>query len=88
MVLRLNQDLSIEDLRNHPAEIVDKLREALLAGAVARKDPHRKSFYEVESDGRVFYICISPVTSTVLLLGTWPAEEPQAAVASEKAAAD
>ncbi len=88
MVLRLNQDMSVEDLRHHPAEIVDKLREALLAGAVARKDPHRESFYEVESDGRVFYICISPVTSTVLLLGTWLAGAAPAEVASQKTAAD
>jgi hypothetical protein len=88
MLLRLNQDLSIEDLRNHPPEIVEKLREALLAGAAACEDPHRESFYEVGSDGRVFYICISPITRAVLLLGSWPTEEAAAGLASQEAAAD
>lgn len=88
MLLRLNANTSIEDLREHPPEILDKLRQALAAGAVAREDPHRESFYEVQSDGQVFYICVSPISGTVLLLGTWPRGEAQVAPASEKAAAD
>lgn len=71
MVLRLDSNLNIEDLRDHPPEVVEKLRELLASGAAASEDPHRDSFYEVESNGRVFYICVSPITGKVLLLGTW-----------------
>lgn len=84
MVLRLDHNVSIEDLREHPPEIVDRLRAALAAGAVTREDPHRAGFYEVESDGRVFYICISPITSKVLLLGTWVGDADEISVSSEK----
>lgn len=71
MVLRLDQSTTIEDLRQHPAEVIEKLRELLASGAVAHEDPHRESFYEIESNGRVYYICVSPITGKVLLLGTW-----------------
>jgi len=75
MVLRLNQQPNIEDLRNHPAEIVGKLRELLAAGAPAQPDPHRKDFYEVEDGSHVFYIHISPLNGKVLLLATWSRDE-------------
>ena len=74
MVLRLDQNTSIEDLRHHPAEVIEKLRALLASGAVAHEDPHRESFYEVENNGRVYYICVSPITGKVLLLGTWLAD--------------
>jgi len=82
MVLRIEKDIKIEDLRHHPTEVVEKLQALLAAGAVAHEDPHRDSFYEIESNGRVYYICVSPVTGKVLLLGTWlasPASSSQAA---------
>jgi hypothetical protein len=75
MVLRLNQQPNIEDLRNHSAETVEKLRQLLAAGAPARPDPRRKDFYEVENCSRVFYIHISPVNGKVLLLATWLKDE-------------
>lgn len=71
MVLRVDETTKIEDLRHHPLEVVEKLRGLLAAGAVAHEDPHRDSFYEIESQGRVYYICVSPVTGKILLLGTW-----------------
>ena len=71
MVLRLDETTKIEDLRHHPVEVVEKLRSLLAGGAVAHVDPHRDSFYEIESNGRVFYVCVSPITGKVLLLGTW-----------------
>ena len=76
MVLRLDATTRIEDLRHHPAEVIEKLRHVLASGAVAHEDPHRDSFFEIESNGRVFYICVSPITGKVLLLGTWLAEKP------------
>lgn len=75
MVLRIEKNIKIEDLRHHPAEVVEKLQVLLANGAMAHKDPHRDSFYEIESNGRVYYICVSPVTGKVLLLGTWLANE-------------
>ena len=80
MVLRLNHSLEIENLRNHPAETVDKLRELLASGAAARPDPRRAGFYEVENHSRVFYIHISPVNGKVLLLATWTKNEGAAEV--------
>ncbi len=79
MVLRLNQRPNIEDLRNHPAETVEKLRELLASGAPAQPDPRRKDFYEVENGSRVFYIHISPLNGKVLLLATWLKDEQPAA---------
>lgn len=71
MVLRLDQELTIENTRRHPAEEVEKLRGLLEAGAQVVPDPHRAHFYEVENGTRVFYFHISPVTGHVLLLASW-----------------
>lgn len=71
MVLRLEQEPTIEDLRNHPADTVERLRQLLATGAPARPDPRRKDFFELENDSQVFYIHISPVNGRVLLLATW-----------------
>jgi len=71
MVLRLNHQPSIDNLRNYPAEVVDRLRELLASGAPARPDPRRADFYELDNDDQVFYIHISPVTGKVMLLATW-----------------
>lgn len=87
MVLRLNQEADIENLRAYPAETVEQVRQLLAAGAPARPDPRRKDFYELENGCRVYYIHISPINGKVLLLASWlkdarPAEvstSPQAA---------
>jgi hypothetical protein len=70
MVLRLNQNANIEDLRNYPAETLEQLRILLAEGAKARVDPRRKNFYEVEDSSRVFYLHICP-SGKVLLLAVW-----------------
>lgn len=70
MLLRLNENPRIEDLRNHSAESVETLRTLLRAGAPARPDPRRQSFYEVDNCSRVFYIHITP-RGRVLLLAIW-----------------
>lgn len=74
MVLRMNGTPKIEDLREHPAELVEKLSALLVAGARATPDPRRKNFYELENCSRVFYIHISPYNGKVYLLGTWEKE--------------
>jgi hypothetical protein len=70
MILRLNGNTRIDNLRNHPAEVIEKLRGLLAGGAHAYPDPHRKNFYDVENGSRWFYIHMAP-TGNVWLLGTW-----------------
>ena len=76
MLLRLTQNARIEDLRKHPAAVIEKLRQLLVSGAEARPDPRRSGFYEVENYSQVFYIHISPVTGKVWLLAIWPKDQP------------
>jgi len=76
MILRLNGSTRIVDLRNHSAEVVEKLRGLLAAGAKAYPDPHRKDFYDLENGSRWFYIHIAP-TGNVWLLATWLNEQNQ-----------
>jgi len=85
MLLRLNGDPTIEDLRNHTMECVERLRTLLRAGAPARPDPRRPGFYDVEDSGRVFYIHITP-RGRVLLLATWLKETPEPDVATGRLA--
>jgi len=86
MLLRLNEDPKIEDLRNHPAESVETLRALLRAGVPARPDPRRRNFYEVDNCSRVFYINITP-RGRVLLLAIWSKETPESQIAERDQAA-
>jgi len=70
MVLKMCGPLRIDNLRQYPAETVDRLRSLLVAGASASPDPHRKGFYDLDDEDRAFYIHVSR-TRTVLLLATW-----------------
>ena len=71
MKSRLHGKVRVESLRNHPAVDVETLQRLFAAGADAKADPHHKHFYEVEGDGRVFYVYISPVSSDVRLVAVW-----------------
>jgi len=73
MLLKLNGKIEIEDVWNHAPERVQELRELLAQGVPAFADAHRKDFYEIEHDSRVFYIHICP-NGKVLLLAVWPKE--------------
>lgn len=70
MTLKLNGNTRIDNLRNYPAEIVEKLRSVLASGARAYPDPHCKAFYDLEDGCRMFYIHVSP-TGKVWLLASW-----------------
>ena len=57
MLLRLNENPTIKNLRNHSPETVEELRGLLSRGATASLDPRRKNFYELDGgtiaiDGR------------------------------------
>ena len=70
MILKMSGPIRIEDLRHHPAEMVDRLRCLLVRGASANPDPRRKNFYDLQDGDRPFFIHVSP-TGKVLLLATW-----------------
>lgn len=74
MVMRWGRNVEIEDLRNHPSELVVTLRKLLAGGAKVTPDPKRMGFYEVESGTVVYYIYASPAMDKILLLATWPKE--------------
>jgi len=86
MVLRVRENPRIDNLRNYPADIVEKLRALLVAGAQVYPDPHRREFYDVANGSRMFYIHVSP-TGKVWLLATWLKECRQAAAANDAALA-
>jgi hypothetical protein len=73
MILWLNTNVRLEDLRDHPPEAVEKLRALLAVGIEARVDPRRKDFYELEDGSQVFYIHVCP-NGKVLLLAIWQRE--------------
>ena len=77
MVLRLNGNVAIENLRHYPLETVEKLRVLLSAGAPAVPDTNRRNFYDVGNGSRKYYIHISP-SGKVLLLATWLEESAEA----------
>ncbi len=70
MILRLNGNTRIDNLRNYPPEVVEKLRALLNAGADAKPDPRRQNFYDVANGVRMFYIHLSP-RGSVWLLASW-----------------
>lgn len=72
MTIQVSPATQIENLRNYPAEIVEKLRGLLISGVTAHADARRVNFYDVVEGGRVYFIHVSPVTSKVMLLATWP----------------
>jgi len=65
---------AIQDLRNHPQEVVLALRQLLASGAKVTPDPKRPGFYEVESGSVVYYIYETMPSGKILLLATWPTE--------------
>lgn len=74
MVMALEREVQIEDLRKHPIETVNMLRDLLLNGARVTPDPKRSGFYELEDASTVYYIHVSPTTGKILLLATWPSD--------------
>jgi hypothetical protein len=75
MVMCLERELEIEDLRNHSREMIAQLRDVLANGATAIPDPKRTGFYEVKRREQIYYIYVSPNTGKVLLIAAWSHEE-------------
>ena len=72
MQFTISEQSKIEDPRNYGNEIINQLRELLMAGKCAQRDPRRPHLYELSSNRHTFYIHISPVNRDVVLLARWP----------------
>jgi len=72
MTRQMKPALKLEDPRRHPAEVVKELQGLLEAGAVAHSDPRHDYVYELEGEGRIFYLYLYPHRQKVQLLATWP----------------
>jgi len=83
MILRVKDNLSINNLRNHSPEAVEELRALLTGGVSARLDPRRKNFYELDADSRVFYIHWTPEKARVMFLAVWSKEHRQEKLRTE-----
>lgn len=86
MLLRLNGNTVIEDLRNHTSQTIEKLRQLLATGAEAEPDPKRPHFYDVRNCTRTYFIHISPVSGKVMLLACWADDVEPAAFGKGQAA--
>ncbi len=64
-------NIRIENARLYPSEVVDRLYAALSRGAELRADQSRMNFYDVNSEGRTYFIYISPANEKVTLIATW-----------------
>jgi hypothetical protein len=65
-------EYAIEDLLDHPAGMVEDLRDQLSDCAQIVPDPKRTGFYEVRSALLTYYIHVLPGSGKVLLLAVWP----------------
>ena len=75
MVMCLERELEIEDLRNHSQGMIAQLRDVLANGAAVTPAPKRSGFYEVKHTEHIYYIYVSPNTGKVLLIAAWSREE-------------
>lgn len=66
--------IRIENARLYPNSIVDQLRTALSNGAVLQPNETRRNFYDLHTDGRTFFIYVSPATGSITLIATWAAD--------------
>jgi hypothetical protein len=80
MMMRWENGLHVEDIRNHPQELVRGLESLLLRGASLTPDPKHPGFFEIYSDAKVYYVHVVPNSDKVLLLATWMQNEELAAV--------
>jgi hypothetical protein len=71
VLMSFGHESRIEDVRNHRADVVAKLKNLLASDVAVTPDPKRKCFYELEAGTTVYYIHVSPVTETIYFLATW-----------------
>ena len=74
MEIQLKEGARIENPRNYSPQEVEQLQELLAAGKLARRDPRRQNFYEVEGQEETYYIFVSPASGEIVLLAKWKAQ--------------
>jgi hypothetical protein len=79
MLMCLERESEIEDLRNHSQELIAQLRDVLAGGANVTRDAKRPLFCEVKYPGQLYFIYISPNTGKVLLIAACSRDESVAA---------
>jgi hypothetical protein len=78
----------VQDLRDHPAEVVEELRQLLASDAPAHPDPQRPDFFEIEGKSLIYFVYILPGSRNVVLLATWSREEHPYAARLRRTASD
>jgi hypothetical protein len=72
------EKIRIENARLYPSGIVDQLRAALSNGAKLQANKTRRNFYDLETEGRTYFIYISPASGSITLIATWERKRPSA----------
>ena len=62
--------IQIENARLYPAATVDQLRTALSNGAALQPNAARKNFYDLDTEGRTYFIYVSPASGSITLIAT------------------
>jgi hypothetical protein len=55
---------------------LDKLRELLLHGVLARRENNADGTYELYGPDRTYYVTMTPARESAALLSSWPPERP------------
>jgi len=63
--------MRIENARLYPAAVVNQLEKALSNGAELCVDAARRNFYDLEAEGRTYFIYVAPVSGYVTLIAMW-----------------
>lgn len=71
LMVQVKEGMRIENPRKYEPGAVEQLRHLLQTGILAKRDPHRENFYEIESLDETYYIHISPVSGNIVLLAKW-----------------
>jgi len=71
MLIHIQEGTRIENPRDYAPHAVDHLRRLLTTGSPAQADPDRENFYEIEAANETYYVHISPISGTVVLLAKW-----------------
>ena len=76
-MIKFNEGVKVENPRAYEAGAVEHLQSLLEAGRPAERDPRRENFYDVDGGNEIFYIHVSPISGTVILLAKWmrPSQE-------------
>ena len=72
MVMRWEQNVQVQDMRNHPPELVRGLETLLMRGTSLTPDPRHPGFFEIQDGTQVYYVHVVPESGKVLFLAAWP----------------